>query len=108
MRYLFALLMPALLLTLSGCSASSGISQEAPHASTQLVAPNETILLVSLEDGTVVRQTIASDADLCFKQNSVSSTICLTQGPAIIDPYTNAIVGFEMIEARIELVAASD
>lgn len=71
-------------------------------------APRETILLVSLEDGSVIKQTISSDAELCFKMNSESSTTCLTQGAPVIDPATNTIVGFEMIEDHIDLVANSD
>lgn len=70
--------------------------------------PNETILLVSLEDGSVIKQTIRSNADLCFKKNSDSSTTCLTQGAPVIDPMTNEVIGFEMIEDQIELVAKSD
>ncbi len=69
---------------------------------------DETILLVSLEDGTVIKQLIEVDADICFKQNSSSSTMCLTQGEPIVDAATNTIVGFEMIENRIDLVAKHD
>jgi hypothetical protein len=104
MRYLSALLTPALLVTLGACTTSPST----PESAAMLAEPNEALLLVSLDDGTVIKQTIASDADLCFKQNALSSTICLTQGAAIIDPDTNVIVGFEMIEDRIDLVAKSD
>lgn len=67
--------------------------------------PHETILLVSLDDGSVIMQTINSSADLCFKSNSGSTTTCLTQGAPILDPSTNTVIGYEMIEDRIELVA---
>ena len=107
MKNLPLLLIPLLLVLLGACSTNSATAT-LPSDSTALpAAPNETILLVSLEDGTVIKQTIASDADLCFKQNAVSSTICLTQGAAVLDPDTNAVVGFEMIEDRIDLVAKS-
>ncbi|NIO41265.1 MAG: hypothetical protein GTO41_14470, partial [Burkholderiales bacterium] len=42
-------------------------------------APDEAVLLVSLEDGSVIMQKIASSADICFKMNSASATTCLTQ-----------------------------
>lgn len=66
---------------------------------------NETILLVSLDDGSVIMQTINSSADICFKNNSVSSTTCLTRGAPVVDPSTDTIIGFEMVEDQIELVA---
>lgn len=65
----------------------------------------ETILLVSLDDGTIVMQKIRSSADICFKQNSDSATTCLTQGAPVVDPESNAVIGFEMIEETIQLVA---
>lgn len=75
-------------------------------AATQAVeAPNETILLVSLEDGTIVMQRIRSSADICFKKNSDSATTCLTQGAPVVDPESNAVIGFEMIEETIQLIA---
>lgn len=70
--------------------------------------PRETVLLVSLEDGSVIMQTIISNADLCFKKNSASSTICLTKGAPVYDPDTEALIGYEMIEEHIDLVAKSD
>lgn len=71
-------------------------------------ATRDTMLLVSLDDGTVVMQRIRSQADVCFKRNSDSSTTCLTQGEPVIDPETNAVIGFEMIEGQIELVAKTN
>lgn len=69
---------------------------------------HETILLVSLEDGTIVMQKIDSNADICFKSNTDSATTCLTQGAPVIDPASNTVIGFEMIEDNIELVAKTD
>ncbi|MBU2676901.1 MAG: hypothetical protein KJP16_07425, partial [Gammaproteobacteria bacterium] len=66
------------------------------------------ILLVSLEDGSVIKQTIISSAEMCFKKASDSSTTCLSQGAPVIDPYTNDVIGFEMIEEHIDLVAKTD
>jgi len=71
-------------------------------------SPHEAMLLVSLEDGTVIKQAIDVDADVCFKQNSSTSTLCFTQGDAIVDPATNTVIGFEMIEERIDLIAKTD
>ena len=105
MKNMSVLLIPVSLALLGACATSG--TAPTPDTAMQLSMPNETILLVSLEDGTVIKQTIASDADFCFKQNSVSSTICLTQGAAVVDPDSNTIVGFEMIEDRIDLVAQS-
>ena len=68
----------------------------------------ETMLLVSLDDGSVIMQTISSSADICFKQSTMSSTTCLTRGEPVIDPSTNAIIGFEMIEDQIDLVPKQD
>lgn len=71
-------------------------------------APRETVLLVSLDDGSIIKQMIRSSADLCFKKNSESATTCLTQGAPVYDPETNVIIGYEMIEDHIDLVAKSD
>lgn len=68
----------------------------------------ETLLLVSLDDGSVIMQTISSNADVCFKNNSDSATTCLIQGAPVFDPLTSAVIGFEMIEEHIDLVAKSD
>ena len=69
---------------------------------------DQALLLVSLDDGTVIKQTIDSDADICFKVNSEALTTCLTEGAPVIDPNSDTVIGYEMIEARIDLVARSD
>lgn len=114
MKFLSTAALLALTLFLGACA--SGALNNTAHqqpvqdldwpSSTNL--PRETVLLVSLEDGSVIKQTIFSGADLCFKKNSDTSTTCLTQGAPVIDPDTNAVIGFEMIEDHIELVAKSD
>jgi len=90
----------------TGTSAANGIYNADTSVSPD--SPHETILLVSLEDGSVIKQIIRSSADLCFKKNSDSATTCLTQGAPVIDPVTNAVIGFEMVENHIELIARTD
>ena len=106
MKYLPVASTVALALAASACSTQGSTTTPTNLETLQSVkAPRETILLVSLEDGSVVKQTISSDADLCFKLNSQSTTTCLTEGDPVIDPVTNASVGFKMIEDHIDLIA---
>ncbi|MGB5334556.1 MAG: hypothetical protein WBN07_02965 [Woeseiaceae bacterium] len=114
MKYLYSAALLATFASLGACSTPT----IAPHSSTDFVhqaavtlspdSAHETVLLVSLEDGSVIMQTIQSSADLCFKKNSDSATTCLTQGAPVYDPVTDTLIGFEMIEEHIELVARSD
>lgn len=114
MKYLLLAVLLPLTVALGACSANP--IDSAPHQSlAQSVdatvtpdSPRETLLLVSLEDGSVIMQTIFTTADLCFKKNGESATTCLTQGAPVYDPTTNDVVGFEMIEDHIDLVAKSD
>lgn len=101
MRNLFVASLLAFALALSGCSAGPVITQ-------QPSSDHEAVLLVSLEDGSVIKQTIQSSADLCFKTSIASATTCFTQGAAIVSPDTNAIIGFEMTEHQIDLIAKTD
>jgi len=114
MKYLPAATLLPLAIILGACSASSlrsapdqGVARDvAISLSPEL--PRETMLLVSLEDGSVIKQIIVSSADLCFKMNTDSSTTCLTQGAPVIDPDSNSIIGYEMVEEHIDLIAKSD
>lgn len=114
MKFLPAAALPVLALLLGACATSAVESPTSHSLATNVavsLAPDlqrETLLLVSLEDGSVIMQTIHSSADVCFKVNSASSTTCLTQGAPVIDPETNAVIGFEMLEDHIDLVAKSD
>jgi hypothetical protein len=101
MRNLLVASLLACVVTLCGCSAS-------PIAAPQPLAVRDAMLLVSLEDGSVIMQTISSHADLCFKTSTASSTTCFTQGAAIVSPDTNTIIGFEMIEDQIDLIAKTN
>lgn len=114
MKYLLSTILLPLTIGLAACSAPTTVSRPAPEFAQQIdvtLSPEssrETVLLVSLEDGSVIMQTIQSSADLCFKKNTDSTTTCLTQGAPVYDPATNRVIGFEMIEDQIELVARSD
>ena len=57
----------ACIIAMSACSTqTAAVSQTTEH--------HETVLIVSLEDGSVIMQTINSNADFCFKSSSGSST----------------------------------
>lgn len=100
---------------LLGACASNAVNPPVPASIAEDAAVSlspdlqrETLLLVSLDDGSVIMQTIYSSADVCFKVNSDSRTTCLTQGAPVIDPDTNGVIGFKMLEAHIDLIAKSD
>lgn len=93
------LLAAAGVIGLAGCSHSP-MQTESP--STAIDSERSTILLVSLEDGSFVRQTVELDADICVKAVESSTTTCLTQGEAIVNN-SGVLVGYEMIPATIEL-----
>lgn len=114
MKYRPAITLLPLAIILGACSTSGFSSAPAEEVAGEVAIPlspelpRETILLVSLDDGSVIKQTIMSSADLCFKMNTESATTCLTQGAPVIDPASNSIVGYEMIEDHIDLIAKSD
>ena len=114
MKYL-SVSAPLVLASLLGACGATGVTSTSVEpislSASETVSPattHDTILLVSLDNGSVIMQTINSSADLCFKKNSDSATMCLTQGEPVIDPATNTVIGFEMIENRIDLIAKSD
>ena len=81
---------------LAGCGLGQSLPEETDHS---------TILLVSLEDGSIIRQTVNLDADICVKSLIDTTTSCLTQG----DPIVNAdgvLVGYEMDPTTVELQAS--
>ena len=65
--------------------------------------PQQTLLLVSLQDGSVIQQTVDLGADICFKTNGDSATTCLTRGEPIIDAEAG-IIGYQMNSSQIDLV----
>ena len=113
MKYLLSALLLPSIVGLVACSTPATAPRPAPEFARQVdvsLTPDsrETVLIVSLDDGSVIMQTIQSSADLCFKKNSDSATTCLTQGAPVYDPDSNAVIGFEMIEDHKELIAKSD
>ncbi len=112
MKLAVSILAVAIAATCPACSIQAPAS---PPVNGEPVAPaapaaevRETVLLVSLNDGSIIKQTITSSADICFKKNSDSATTCLTQGAPIFSPDTDTVIGFEMIEEHIDLVAKSE
>jgi len=106
-----ALALPVLLIACSIQASPPAPIQDAPGFTTNSNTDGsqpEAMLLVSLEDGTVIKQTISVNADVCLKESTSTSTLCFTQGDAIFDAATNTLIGFEMIEERIDLVAKTD
>lgn len=97
----------AALLGASACSSQPTMPIDAAPAAHEPLQ-HEAMLLVSLDDGTVIMQTIESDASVCFKLNSETATTCLLQGTPLVDPETNAVIGYEMIEETIDLIARTD
>jgi len=114
MKTLYLALFVTLAATLGACSntavAPAPTTEMAQKVSISLSpeVPRETVLLVSRVDGSVVMQTIYTNADVCFKNSSDSSTTCLTQGAPVFDPATNTLIGYEMIEEHIELIAKTN
>lgn len=83
---------------LAGCAL-------APAAGQLPAATGETILLVSLEDGTIVRQTVDLGAELCIKEAAASMTTCLSRGEPVFNE-SGTLVGYEMHSDVIDLYSA--
>lgn len=64
----------------------------------------DTMLLVSLDDGSLIQQTIHVDADTCFKANRDSNVTCFRRGQPILSE-AGATIGFEMEQSQIQLIA---
>ncbi|MEM7279159.1 MAG: hypothetical protein AAF385_13635 [Pseudomonadota bacterium] len=96
------LLLAAVVLT--ACASGAPLSGNGSVVATDSSIP-EAILFVELEDGSVVRQTIQSSADYCFKTSQSSETTCFTEGQPIVDPQTQEIIAYRMQEDHLHLVA---
>ena len=107
--------LPVLLVVLAaaGCSSSTAVLEPEHGRTASLVSQvslesaNQTVLLVSLEDGTVIKQMIDVGAEICFKQATSTATTCLVEGAPIIDALTDTVIGIEMVEQHIDLVGKS-
>lgn len=89
---------------LTMCAACS-IAPASPGNAVTTNLQTETILLVSRENGSIIRQTVSLDADICLKSIQSPMTTCFTQGSPIIND-VGTIVGYEMNEHTVELVGA--
>ena len=91
---------------LTACSHAPIQSETKTESSAEVVqtsdAEHSTILLVSLEDGSIVRQTVELGADICVKALESATTTCLTQGEPIVNN-SGIVVGYEMLAETIEL-----
>lgn len=87
---------------LAACSHAPVQTEAVNGATPESGASHSTILLVSLEDGSIVRQTVALDADICVKSLDSTVTNCLTQGEPIVNNL-GVIIGYEMLPETIEL-----
>lgn len=96
-------------LAFSGMAACSNapvqteMAAESSAAITQISdSEHSTILLVSLDDGSIIRQTVQLNADICVKALDSPTTNCLTQGEPIVNN-RGVVVGYEMSAETIEL-----
>ena len=62
----------------------------------------DTILLVSLDDGTIVRQTVDLGHEICMKSAENATTTCLSRGDPVFNQH-GSLVGYEMYSDIIEL-----
>lgn len=94
----------SILATAVQLTACASAPESTPLASNSSDGDHETVLLVSLADGSVVKQSISGSADICFKENSKSATTCFTEGEPIVDPKTQQVIAYRMVEDKIELL----
>lgn len=66
--------------------------------------PGDALLLVSLNDGSIVGQQIDANADVCMKANGSPMTTCLTRGTPLMDTTGRTVIGYQMVETEIELI----
>ncbi|MEN7344086.1 MAG: hypothetical protein AAAFM81_14130 [Pseudomonadota bacterium] len=91
----------AILLLLGGCVATPVVPPAVNTANENTPA----VLLVSRHDGSVVRQHVAVDADICLKAAETPETTCFKKGAPLFDRF-GTFVGYEMLEQRVSLYPA--
>lgn len=64
----------------------------------------QTMLLVSLQDGSIIGQEIDADADICMKANESSLTTCLKRGEPVLANGAESVIGYRMEQTEIHLV----
>ncbi len=93
-----ATLVAATAVTVAGCISVTPRS----------VAPNRepvrnAVLLVGLEDGSMISQEIPVDAEICMKALEDSATTCLTRAEPILSADGSRIIGYHMTRTEIDL-----
>ncbi|MBT8422210.1 MAG: hypothetical protein HKN59_04340 [Gammaproteobacteria bacterium] len=74
-------------------------------ASLDPAEPSEALLLVSLDDGQLVMQHVAIDADFCMKSNAQPETRCFKRGEPIYDTDASTIVAYRLESRDLDLHA---
>ena len=74
-------------------------------APTDMTARPHALLLVSLEDGTIIRQDVDIDADVCMKSSNDAATTCFKKGEPIFSEDQLQVIGYYMDRSEISLYA---
>jgi len=86
-----------------GVLAVLGLLTACTQAPVAQAPGSSAVLLVSLQDGSIVKQDIDLDADICMKSNTSSVTTCFYEGEPIVDPDTDQIIGYHMQSEQVDL-----
>ncbi len=86
-----------------GLLAGLGLLSACTQAPAVQAPESSTVLLVSLQDGSIIKQDIDLDADICMKSNASSVTTCLYKGDPIFDPDTDQLIGYHMQSEQVDL-----
>ena len=95
--------LPSPLAVLAAISLIAGCATVAPPA-----PEHEAMLLVSLQDGSIIEQSIEIDADVCIKQNEETLTTCYIRRAPIYDGAGRKIIGYQMERKQIQLIPKSE
>jgi hypothetical protein len=83
------------LLLVAGCASTVQV----PNA-----REPQTMLLVSLSDGSIIRQEIDVEAEVCLKTNGDPLTTCLTSGEPVYAADGKSVIGYRMQAQEIQLL----
>jgi hypothetical protein len=97
-QFLRPMALCGLLAALASCISVTprGVAQEPEPA-------HNAVLLVSLEDGSMISQEIPVDAEICMKTLDDSATTCLTRAEPIMSADGSRIIGYHMQRTEIDL-----